>query len=135
MLPEEQQEKDHDASGYEKEEDDDKSQVEKATSPTNVLGDDNNTGAVDFDLDEWLDRPFYDPRRVLDDPESGRRAKQFAKFVTEDYDKAETVLAGAFFVVMILVSQELVRMQLYGPDRYVPFGSHHHLYGGGGSLF
>ena len=69
-------------------------------------------------IDDFLDRPFFDPDAVTeDDPQPIR---WFADLVKNDYAAAETLYAGAIFVVMVIVSQELLRMQIYG-DGYIPF--------------
>jgi len=72
------------------------------------------------DIDEFLDTPFFDPDAVLDDDESNLFAKKFAAFVKNDYEIAEGLLAGGFFVFLVVLSQELLRMQVYGAN-YVPF--------------
>ena len=62
---------------------------------------------------------------------------KFARLVKEDYELAETLFVGTFFVILIIGTQELLRMQLYG-DSYVPFLPHPSSYGGGsngGRLF
>ena len=69
-------------------------------------------------IDEFLDRPFFDPDAVGDDDPPPIR--WFADLVKNDYAKAETLYAGAIFVVMVIISQELLRMQIYG-DGYIPF--------------
>ena len=46
----------------------------------------------------------------------------FANLVKEDYEFAETLYAGSFFFVLLIITQELLRMQMYG-DNYVPFTS------------
>ena len=73
-----------------------------------------------FDMDELLDTPFFEPDKVLEDESSSPLLKTFASFVVNDYAQAEAVLAGFFFVVLIVVAQEFLRMQLYGAD-YAPF--------------
>ena len=70
-------------------------------------------------LDEWLDRPVFDPDADLD--ENSLQYK-FAQLVKNDYELAETLYAGAFFAVMIVVSQEMLRFQIHGQN-YVPFSS------------
>lgn len=102
-------------------------------------------------LQAFLDTPVFDPEKVLsenerriaeaddDDGENaaappseegpfGKLRLWFATLVTSDYELAETLYAGLFLSFMVLVSQELFRMQLYG-DRYVPF------HRGGGNWF
>jgi hypothetical protein len=83
------------------------------------------------DIDTFLDTPFYDPDKVLEDEESSESSKRFAMFVKNDYQTAEALLAGAFFVVLVVVAQELLRLHVHGGN-YVPFTS-----GGsvGGRLF
>jgi hypothetical protein len=83
------------------------------------------------DIDAFLDKPFYDPDKVLEDEDSSEESKKFARFVKNDYETAEALLAGAFFVVLVVISQELLRMQIHGAH-YEPFTS-----GGGvgGRLF
>jgi hypothetical protein len=69
-------------------------------------------------LDELLDSPFFDPDAVTkDDPAPIR---WFADLVKNDYAAAETLYAGALFVALVVLSQELLRMQIYG-EGYVPF--------------
>jgi hypothetical protein len=82
-------------------------------------------------LDEFLDTPFFDPQKVLEDEENANPfAKVLAKWVIEDPETSEVVLAGSFFVVLVILSQELLRMQMFG-DSYVAFTRG----GGSGSLF
>jgi hypothetical protein len=70
-----------------------------------------------------LDRPFFDPDAYDDKDESflGR----LAALVRQDYELAETIYVGTLFVILVIVSQELLRMQLYG-DHYIVFGSNNH---------
>ena len=72
-------------------------------------------------LDELLDQPFFDPDKVTkDDP---LPVQWFADLVKNDYATAETLFAGLLFVVMVVVWQELLRIQIYGLDGYVPFSA------------
>jgi hypothetical protein len=74
-----------------------------------------------FDLDAFLDTPFFDPDQVLNDPTSNPLLQRFASFVQQDYDKAEAILAGSLLVILIILSQELLRMHIFGFENYVPF--------------
>jgi len=78
--------------------------------------------------DDWvntiLDEPFFDPDEFDESDDSPLGI--FANLVRNDYQLAETLYAGLIFVILIVFSQELLRMQLYG-DAYVPFKA-----GGGG---
>lgn len=71
-------------------------------------------------LEEFLDKPFFDPDAYDDSDKSllGR----LAAFVRQDYELAETIYVGILFVVLVIISQELLRMKLYG-DYYTPFSS------------
>jgi hypothetical protein len=73
-----------------------------------------------FDMDKFLDVPFFDPDRVLEDENSHPLLRRFASFVQLDYEMAEAVISGAFFVILIIATQEVLRLQFYG-DNYVPF--------------
>lgn len=73
-----------------------------------------------FDLGEFLDRPFFEPDKVLEDESSNPLLKRLASFVVDDYAKAEAMLSAMFFVVLIVFAQEALRMQLYGGN-YEPF--------------
>lgn len=80
------------------------------------------------DVDDFLDTPFYDPDTVLEDEESSDLSRKFASFVKNNADTAEALIAGLYLSILVIVSQELLRMQLYGDD-YVPFAK-----GGGGGF-
>jgi len=69
--------------------------------------------------DEMLDQQFFDPSKVTEN--DSLPVRWFAKLVKNDYNVAETIFAGTFIFVLVVVSQELLRMQLYGMDGYVPF--------------
>jgi hypothetical protein len=73
-----------------------------------------------FDLEKFLDTPFFEPDKVLKDENSNPLLKKFAAFVLGDYEFAEALLTGIFFVVLIIITQEALRMQLNGAN-YVPF--------------
>jgi len=90
----------------------------RSSSPPATIGSTENKN--DFDMDEFLDTPFFDPDRVLEDETSSPWLKRLASFVVDDYERAEAVLTGAFFVLLIIVAQEVLRMQLYG-ENYEPF--------------
>jgi hypothetical protein len=81
---------------------------------------DEETKKESFDLDEFLDKPFFEPDKVLKDENSNPLLRKFAAFVLGDYEFAEALLTGIFFVVLIIITQEALRMQLNGAN-YVPF--------------
>eukprot|EP00569_Conticribra_weissflogii_P005118 CAMPEP_0171344568 /NCGR_PEP_ID=MMETSP0878-20121228/19683_1 /TAXON_ID=67004 /ORGANISM="Thalassiosira weissflogii, Strain CCMP1336" /LENGTH=96 /DNA_ID=CAMNT_0011847785 /DNA_START=306 /DNA_END=596 /DNA_ORIENTATION=+ len=78
--------------------------------------------SIDEKNDSFLDKPFFDPENP------NNNDNWFANLVKNDYDTAEALYVGAFLTIMVIVSQELLRIVKYG-DMYVPFG------GGGGKLF
>lgn len=96
----------------------------KILSPLHFSGDDDNDPHDDekkkkfSSIDELLDKPFFDPDAYDDSDKSllGR----LASFVKSDYELAETLYVGMIFVILVIISQEILRMQLYGSN-YVPF--------------
>ena len=72
----------------------------------------------DTSIDDFLDRQFFNPDEF--DENDTSLLGRFANLVKSDYALAETFYVGLIFVVMVIVSQELLRMQLYG-DNYIPF--------------
>lgn len=74
----------------------------------------------EFDIDAFLDTAFFDPDQVLKDENSSPLLRRIASFVQQDYETAEAVMAGVFFVILIIFTQEVLLMQFYG-DNYVPF--------------
>jgi hypothetical protein len=75
----------------------------------------------EFDIDAFLDTPFFDPQQILDDETSNCMLRRLASFIQNDYETAEIIMAGIMFVVLIVASQEMLRIQYYGWDNYVPF--------------
>ena len=73
------------------------------------------------DFDSFLDTPFFDPDQVINDPNSPPLLKRIATFVRDDYSTAELIASGALLVLLIIVSQEMLRIQMYGLQNYVPF--------------
>lgn len=88
----------------------------------NNKNENNNDEDLSEKLNSFLDKPIFDPNNPSNEE------NWFANMVKNDYESAEALYVGAFFFVMVVVSQELLRMVKYG-DLYVPFGS------GGGKLF
>jgi hypothetical protein len=73
---------------------------------------------------EKLDNLFFDPDQVLKDNDEGQPQNPislwFANLIKNDYELAESFFAAAFISTMVIISQELLRMQMYG-DHYIPF--------------
>jgi len=88
----------------------------------------NSSEQQEQELQDFLDRPFFVPEKVDDKSP----LKWFANLVENDYQTAEALFASLFITGMVIVTQEVLRMQLYGPDNYIPFSKGG---GGGGFLF
>jgi hypothetical protein len=72
-------------------------------------------------VDTWLDQPFFEPESVSEkDPQW---MQQLASWIQNDYETVEAVYAATFLAFMVILTQEAVRIQLYGWDHYVPFQS------------
>lgn len=78
--------------------------------------DSTDESSMEEKMNEFLDSQFFDPEQV---PE-GSPLRWFADLVKNDYATAEALYASLFIAGMVVISQELVRMQMYG-DQYVPF--------------
>ena len=76
---------------------------------------------TEFDWDTFLDTPFFDPNIILKDPNSNSLLKRFASWVQEDYETVEIIATATLFIFLIVVSQELLRVQIYGFENYIPF--------------
>eukprot|EP00980_Cylindrotheca_fusiformis_P027476 scaffold20543_cov95-Cylindrotheca_fusiformis.AAC.2 len=76
----------------------------------------NNDNEENFNT--FLDTPFFDPE-AYDENDSGPLA-WFANLVKNDYESAEALFVGSLCVVLVVITQEMLRMQLYG-DGYIPF--------------
>ena len=82
--------------------------------------DEDNTN-TEFDWDAFLDTPFFDPNLILNDPNSNPLLKRFASWVQDDYEAVEVIVTATLFLCLIVVAQELLRIQIYGLETYVPF--------------
>ena len=75
-------------------------------------------------INQFLDSPFFDPDELLENGNDGtpigRFQTWFATLLQADYEFAETLYVGLLFSFLVWITQELLRMQLYG-DNYVPF--------------
>jgi len=96
--------------------------------------DDDDNRTIGQRVDEFLDKPFFDPdneaARQEEEGEGSSSLKSwFARLVIEDYASAEALYAGLFFSFLLLVTQEALRYYMYGAE-YVPFSRV-----GGGKLF
>jgi hypothetical protein len=75
-----------------------------------------------FDWDTFLDTPFFDPATILQNPDQYHPIlQQIALWVQNDYEFVEAIVTGIFFIILIVITQELLRIQIYGFENYVPF--------------
>jgi len=75
-------------------------------------------------------RHFFDPDEIIEVEEYNEVKNQkkannpillwFAQLVKNDYQTAETFYAAGFISVLVIFTQELLRMVRYG-DAYIPF--------------
>mmetsp|Transcript_5855 Transcript_5855/g.13893 ORF Transcript_5855/g.13893 Transcript_5855/m.13893 type:complete len:137 (+) Transcript_5855:25-435(+) len=79
---------------------------------------DESDESIGESLNTLLDKQFFDPEKY-DEDDTGPLA-WFANFVKRDYEFAETVYVGVYLTVLVIVTQEVLRFQLYG-DKYMPF--------------
>ena len=70
-------------------------------------------------VDDFLDTPFFDPNQVDEDDDTSPMG-WFAKLVKTDYELAETLYVGIILFILLVLSQEILRVYMYG-DNYVPF--------------
>ena len=80
--------------------------------PENIDSDD---ASLQETMDGFLDQQFFDPSR-----KDNGSFQWFADLVESNYETAEALYVGTFFVILVVITQELLRMQLYG-DAYAPF--------------
>ena len=99
-----------------------------AVDPNNV-NPENDTEPNDKSLEEKV--KFFLDQQIFDPENPSNENNWFANLIKNDYDSAEALYVGSFLIIMVILSQELLRMVKYGGG-YIPFvgGS-----GGGGKLF
>jgi hypothetical protein len=97
---------------------------------TNNYNNDNNINNINnpnlqnqFDWDTFLDTPFFDPNKILNDHpnNTNRIQRQLALWVQKDYHTMELICTGLYCIVLIIITQELLRIHIYGIENYIPF--------------
>jgi len=72
-------------------------------------------------INAFLDTPIFDPDEEVRDGEIFSPLKSwFSSLVKNDYAFAESLYVGFIFFVLVVFSQELLRMKIYG-ENYIPF--------------
>jgi hypothetical protein len=89
---------------------------------TKINNRENNKNKNDFDWDTFLDTPYFDPNSILNDPNNTNSIQQqLALWVQDDYHTIELILTGIYCILLIIITQELLRIQIYGIENYIPF--------------
>eukprot|EP00587_Corethron_hystrix_P010271 CAMPEP_0113318006 /NCGR_PEP_ID=MMETSP0010_2-20120614/12724_1 /TAXON_ID=216773 ORGANISM="Corethron hystrix, Strain 308" /NCGR_SAMPLE_ID=MMETSP0010_2 /ASSEMBLY_ACC=CAM_ASM_000155 /LENGTH=128 /DNA_ID=CAMNT_0000175175 /DNA_START=192 /DNA_END=578 /DNA_ORIENTATION=+ /assembly_acc=CAM_ASM_000155 len=99
----------------------------------NVDDDDDDISRKKISIQEFLDTPTIDPDEILEasrtdetNSASSPLLTWFAELVKNDYNTAEALYVGIYFSILVVLTQELLRWQIYGSG-YVPFvGSRSH---------
>jgi len=103
-------------------------------------GDNNDKSSFMDKVDSFLDTQFFDPDQVIESSSSSSPSNEqeeesnnpmvwFANLVKNDYESAEALYAAGFISILVILTQEALRMVKYG-DAYIPFTKI-----GNGSLF
>mmetsp|Transcript_8261 Transcript_8261/g.10625 ORF Transcript_8261/g.10625 Transcript_8261/m.10625 type:complete len:156 (+) Transcript_8261:35-502(+) len=72
-------------------------------------------------INAFLDTPIFDPDEEIRDGGIFSPLKSwFSSLVKNDYAFAESLYVGLIFFVLVVFSQELLRMKIYG-ENYIPF--------------
>jgi hypothetical protein len=80
----------------------------------------NDSRSLEEKMDHFLNQQFFTPSKV--DQNSSPLLKWFANLVERDYETAEALYASLIIVLLVIVSQELLRIQISGGlEHYVPF--------------
>jgi len=83
----------------------------------------NNDEGLDLEgrINVFLDTPIFDPDEEIREGEIFSPLRSwFSSLVKNDYAFAESLYVGFIFFVLVVFSQELLRMKIYG-ENYIPF--------------
>jgi len=103
---------------------------EENENETNPKTDKSKALSINDRINVFLDTPFFDPDEIIEVEEYNEDKNQkktnnpillwFAQLVKNDYQTAEAFYAAGFISVLVIFTQELLRMVRYG-DAYIPF--------------
>ena len=103
---------------------------EENENETNPKTDKSKALSINDRINVFLDTPFFDPDEIIEvegynEDKNQKKANNpillwFAQLVKNDYQTAETFYAAGFISVLVIFTQELLRMVRYG-DAYIPF--------------
>ena len=103
---------------------------EENENETNPKNGKSNALSINDQINVFLDTPFFDPDEIMEVEEYNEDKNQkkannpillwFAQLVKNDYQTAETFYAAGFISVLVIFTQELLRIVRYGDD-YIPF--------------
>lgn len=103
-----------------------KQSLHQSLFQSNGNNDDGEDKSFGEKFDSLLDRQFFDPDKIIQTEEERGDAGGsnpllwFANLVKNDYEKAEALFATGFLSILVILTQELLRMVKYG-DAYTPF--------------
>ena len=81
------------------------------SSKINNQEDNDNDLPVLTRINNFLNQPFFDPEKYDDDDNSF--FGKFARLIKNDYEFFETVYVGCFFIILIIITQDVLRAQMH----------------------
>ena len=67
-------------------------------------------------INDFLNQSFFDPDKYDDDDNSF--FGKFAQLIKNDYEFFETVYVGCFFIILIIITQDVLRAQMHTHTRF-----------------
>jgi len=62
-------------------------------------------------INQFLDQSFFDPDKYNDNDNSF--FGKFARLIKNDYELFETLYVGCFFIILIIITQDVLRAQIH----------------------
>ena len=96
--------------------------VFRGKSKSNSKINNNNQEDNDNDLpvltriNNFLNQSFFDPDKYDDDDNSF--FGKFARLIKNDYEFFETIYVGCFFIILIIIAQDVLRAQMHTHTRF-----------------
>ena len=89
----------------------------KSNSKINNQDDnDNNDLPVLTRINNFLNQSFFDPDQYDEDDNSF--FGKFARLIKNDYEFFETIYVGCFFIILIIITQDVLRAQMHTHTRF-----------------
>ncbi|OEU06400.1 hypothetical protein FRACYDRAFT_254725 [Fragilariopsis cylindrus CCMP1102] len=67
-------------------------------------------------INNFLNQSFFDPEKYDDDDNSF--FGKFARLIKNDYEFFETIYVGCFFIILIIITQDVLRAQMHTHTRF-----------------